>query len=34
MSKIEQLIPVERISTKIYLIRNEKVLLDFDLAEL
>jgi phage regulator Rha-like protein len=34
MSKIEQLIPVERISSKIYLIRNEKVLLDFDLAEL
>lgn len=34
MSKIEQLIPVERISSKIYLIRKEKVLLDFDLAEL
>lgn len=34
MSKTEQLIPVERISSKIYLIRNEKVLLDFDLAEL
>lgn len=34
MSKIEQLIPVERISSKIYLIRSEKVLLDFDLAEL
>ena len=34
MNKPEQLIPVERISSKIYLIRNEKVLLDFDLAEL
>jgi phage regulator Rha-like protein len=34
MSKIHQLIPVERISSKIFLIRNEKVLLDFDLAEL
>jgi phage regulator Rha-like protein len=34
MSKIEQLIPLERISSKIYVIRNEKVLLDFDLAEL
>lgn len=34
MSKIEQLIPIERISSKIFLIRNEKVLLDFDLAEL
>lgn len=34
MSKIEQLIPVERVSSKIYLIRSEKVLLDFDLAEL
>ena len=34
MSKTEQLIPVERISSKIYLIRSEKVLLDFDLAEL
>ena len=34
MSKNDQLIPVERISSKIFLIRNEKVLLDFDLAEL
>lgn len=34
MSKIEQLIPVERISSKIYLIRKEKVLLDSDLAVL
>lgn len=34
MSKIEQLIPVERVSSKIYLICREKILLDFDLAEL
>ena len=34
MSKIEQIIPVERISSKIFLIRKEKVLLDKDLAEL
>src|SRR3989337_4489528 len=34
MSKTDQLISVERISSKIFLIRNEKVLLDFDLAEL
>src|SRR4030067_3143922 len=34
MSKTDQLIPIERISSKIFLIRNEKVLLDFDLAEL
>ena len=34
MNKTEQLIPLERISSKIYLIRKEKVLLDFDLAEL
>jgi phage regulator Rha-like protein len=34
MSKIDQLIPTERISSKIFLIRNEKVLLDFYLAEL
>lgn len=34
MSKTEQLIPVERISSKIYLIRDEKILLDVDLAEL
>ncbi len=34
MNKPEQLIPVERISSKIFMLRNEKVLLDFDLAEL
>src|SRR4030065_1326434 len=34
MSKNDQLIPIERISSKIFLIRNEKVLLDFGLAEL
>src|SRR4030066_1606032 len=34
MNKIEQLIPVERISSKIYLIRKEKVMLDSGLAEL
>jgi hypothetical protein len=34
MSKNDHLIPVERISSKIFYIRNEKVLLDFDLAEL
>ena len=34
MKKSEQLIPLERISSKIYLIRGEKVLLDSDLAEL
>ena len=34
MSKTDQLISVERISSKIFLIRDEKVLLDFDLAEL
>ncbi len=34
MSKNEQLIPIERISSKIYLIRSEKVLLDVDLAKL
>jgi hypothetical protein len=30
----KNLIPIEKITTKIYLIRNEKVLLDADLAEL
>ena len=34
MNKTEHFIPVERISSKIYLLRNEKVLLDVDLAEL
>jgi phage regulator Rha-like protein len=34
MRKTDQLIPIERISSKIFLIRDEKVLLDFDLAEL
>ena len=34
MVKNDQLIPVERISSKIYLIREEKILLDKDLAEL
>src|SRR4030067_3709491 len=34
MNKIEQLIPVERISSKIYLIHKEKFLLDSGLAEL
>ena len=28
------LIPVERVASRIYLIRNQKVMLDFDLAEL
>ena len=32
--KNKSLIPVENITSKIYLIRNEKVLLDYDLAEL
>ncbi|MFA5804285.1 MAG: ORF6N domain-containing protein [Melioribacteraceae bacterium] len=32
--KIESLLPVERITTKIFLLRGEKVLLDSDLAEL
>jgi phage regulator Rha-like protein len=32
--KYKSLIPVENITSKIYLIRNEKVLLDSDLAEL
>ncbi|MFH1194782.1 MAG: ORF6N domain-containing protein [bacterium] len=34
MGKSEQIIPIERISSKIHLIRGEKVLLDSDLAEL
>lgn len=32
--KTESLLPVERITSKIYLLRNEKVLIDRDLAEL
>lgn len=31
MKRDEQIIPIERISSKIYLIRREKILLDFDL---
>lgn len=34
MPKQADLIPIEKISTKIYFIRNEKVLMDSDLAEL
>lgn len=34
MTKQTDLIPIENISSKIYLIRNEKVLIDSDLAEL
>lgn len=34
MTKQTDLIPLEKISSKIYFIRNEKVLLDSDLAEL
>jgi hypothetical protein len=32
--KIESLVPPERIASRIYLIRGQKVMLDFDLAEL
>ncbi len=34
MAKRTDLIPIENISSKIYFIRNEKVLLDQDLAEM
>lgn len=34
MAKAQSLIPVERIASRIYLIRGEKVMLDSDLAEL
>src|ERR1700687_4794234 len=34
MSKAQTIIPVERIASRIYLIRGEKVMLDGDLAEL
>ena len=34
MAKQTDFIPIEKISSKIYLIRNEKVLIDSDLAEL
>jgi hypothetical protein len=31
--KIKSLVPPERIASRIYLIRGQKVMLDFDLAE-
>src|ERR1700684_2579776 len=34
MTKAQSIIPVERIASRIYLIRGEKVMLDSDLAEL
>jgi phage regulator Rha-like protein len=34
MPKPQPVIPVERVASRIYLIRGEKVMLDFDLAEL
>jgi hypothetical protein len=34
MAKAQSIIPVERIATRIYLIRGQKVMLDRDLAEL
>ena len=34
MAKVQAVIPVERIASRIYLIRGEKVMLDSDLAEL
>ena len=34
MTKAQLIIPVERIASRIYLIRGEKVMLDSDLAEL
>jgi ORF6N domain len=34
MAKPQPIIPIERIATRIYLIRDEKVMLDSDLAEL
>ena len=34
MAKSQPVIPVERIASRIYLIRGEKVMLDSDLAEL
>jgi hypothetical protein len=34
MGKLQSIIPIERIASRIYLIRGEKVMLDSDLAEL
>jgi hypothetical protein len=34
MAKSQAVIPVERVASRIYLIRGEKVMLDSDLAEL
>src|SRR5260221_12379174 len=34
MAKPSQIIPVERVASRIYLMRTKKVMLDFDLAEL
>ena len=34
MTKTQHIIPIERIASRIYLIRDEKVMLDSDLAEL
>ena len=34
MAKTNSILPIEKITAKIYLIREEKILLDFDLAEL
>jgi len=33
MAKLQAVIPVERIASRIYLVRGEKVMLDSDLAE-
>ena len=33
-AKMKPLVPIERIASRIYLIRDQKVMLDFDLAEL
>ena len=34
MTKPQSIVPIERIASRIYLIRSEKVMLDSDLAEL
>jgi hypothetical protein len=34
MARLQAVIPIERIASRIYLIRDEKVMLDNDLAEL
>ncbi len=34
MAKTDSIIPIERIASQIYLIRGQKVMLDFDLAAL